>query len=370
MLGDAAFVRRDYPLATSLLEESLAVSRRHGLTSGTAVAAAFLGQCAHAQGDRERAETLYLESLDASRTAGDRMLEGWPLNRLGTLARLRGEYVRARDLHEAALERYREIGSSGMAAGSLVYLGKAACDQGDYDAARQYFESALEDWRRTGSEGGVAGALVDLGALACAQGDYPAAEPLLQEGLHRKPRTRNDPEEDSLWAACVQLGLAECSRARGDLAQAMSWIVEGLDEARHSSNKAQVAALVEQLAHVGAALGSCEEAIRLLGAADGIRLAIGPVRPVGAGRQYAQLVDALRPAGSSEWFARVHAEAAGMSVEESIAWAVATVHNWRTAAAEYSATMTTPAAAGELPPSIVALMGPLTRRERRRRQPS
>src|SRR5260370_10882579 len=186
-----------------------------------------------------------------------------------------------------------------MADGRLVFLGKAGGDEGDYDAASKFFESALGDWGRTGSEGGVAGALVDLGALACAEGDYAAAEPLLQEGLHRKPRTRNDPEEDSLWAGRVQLGLAECSKARGDLGQAMSWIMEGLDETRHSNNKAQVSALVEQLAHVGWALGSWGAAIRLLGGADRIRLAIGPIRPQGQATRDGALRHALRPAGPS-----------------------------------------------------------------------
>ena len=132
LLGAAflAYGSGDVSAAMSFGAQSLALQRRFGDPSGTALALNILVVAAIEEGDLERAQQLAEESLELFREAGEDEMVVAATRTLGFVHYSRGDLKRARALHEANLQRARELGFKEPEAGTLGSLSIIAADQG------------------------------------------------------------------------------------------------------------------------------------------------------------------------------------------------------------------------------------------------
>jgi predicted ATPase/DNA-binding winged helix-turn-helix (wHTH) protein len=181
--GVLAYHQGDYPAATTLHEESLAIRRELGDRPGIGVSLGNLGNVAHNQGDYPTSTALQEQSLAIRRELGDRFGTATTLNNLGAVAINQGDYPAARAVLEESLAISRELGNPHSIALSLSNLGHVALHQSDYPAATTLFEEAMAIRRDLGDRFGIAQSLSNLGLVALNQSDYPAARALLGESL-------------------------------------------------------------------------------------------------------------------------------------------------------------------------------------------
>jgi len=232
--GSLAWQQGDYASARSLYAESLGIARELEDRRGIAHALNSLGILASDQGDFPAARSLYAESLRIARELEDRREIALSLNNLGVVAQRQGDYAVARSLYEESLAIKRELGDRRGIAMSLGNLGIVTQRDGDYAGARSLYEESLAIQREMGDRRGIAHQLDSLGEVACLQGDYALANSCHKEGL----------------AIVRELGVR-----RG------------------------IAYALEGLARVAATEGRAERALRLAGAAAGLRQAIGAPLP-------------------------------------------------------------------------------------------
>jgi tetratricopeptide (TPR) repeat protein len=121
---------------------------------------------------------------------------------------------------------------------------------------------------------GLAWSLISLGTIAQYSGELVEAEELLQESLALSQRLGY--REGVAWSL-NQLGIVE--RRRGVTERAVHLLDESLAEHRDLGDRWRSASVLEELAAVAQQRGRTEYAAFLIGAADGIREAIGAPVP-------------------------------------------------------------------------------------------
>jgi tetratricopeptide (TPR) repeat protein len=248
------------------------------------------------QGDFTDAEAKLEQAVPLLRQEGDRNGMMSALNLLALASRLRADHARARALHEESLALARSLGNAHAMAINLSNLGVIASDTGDYARAADLYAEALARYRQLNNSVGIALTLTNLGEATQLQGNVAAAESFYREGLPLH----------------VQMGYQQ-----------------------------GVAACLEGLALVAASSGGSAVAVRLLGAAQALREAIGfPYAPAERAR-WQREVDALRlsldRAGAAagcagESFDRLWAEGQALPLEQAVAYALS---DPRAAAAEH-----------------------------------
>jgi non-specific serine/threonine protein kinase len=251
-----------------------------GMPSGprmAARAAALIGAGALSwhQGEYALARSMYEESLAIFRGLGDRLGVAESLNNLGIVAWRQGEYALARSLYDEGLSIRRDMGDHLGVAASLHNLGNVAGHEGDYVQARSLHEQSLAIFRELGEGLGIVHSLHNLGAVAEHQGEYALAR-----SLHK----------------------------------------ESLAIARELGNKETIARSVEGFARVAAAHGQAGRALRLAGAAAGLRDTINAAL---SPAEQELLEHGLQPAWqrlSAEAGAAAWALGQTMSVEQALAY--------------------------------------------------
>ena len=248
-----------------------------------------------------------------------------PVNAAPTLARARavqalsnlvldqGEIVLAVRLQEEAVAILRAIGDPRFLASSLYNEGEAWRELGNLARAQSCLEEGLALARTHEHDFVITLTLIELGAVAIEQGALERAAALLPEGLRRARARRDHPAvvlallalgrlallqgdldqaarsfEETLvlestlgiqWNTGLALqGLATIAVARGEVAKAAALLTKSLMPLREEGDRVGIAAVLETTARlVGPTWPT--EATRLLGAAAGLRDAIGaPVR--------------------------------------------------------------------------------------------
>ncbi len=231
-LGAAAMVdfrQGNYPRAVELAEEGLALARRLNGPDAAAQAVAALGNVAFTRGQHAEAVAWYEEAVALGRAAGgvDRLLNG--LTNFAMALTVVGDVDRAEAVVDEALALSRARRRRFWEAVALGRQGLLARHLGDLDTATASYEAALASLG-DGNARVVAGLLWDAADVARERGDLPQAAAYLQASLGRR------------WAWMERRGIAECLAALAELA-----VLTG----RH------------------------ESAMRLFGAAEALRRAIG-----------------------------------------------------------------------------------------------
>jgi non-specific serine/threonine protein kinase len=173
----------DYAAAHRMLDESLGIAREHGDKPGVAAALFELGNLANDAEDLKKARALYEESLAIRRELEDRRGISSALHNLGVVAAALEDFEGARTLYEEALAYHRGLGNRAWEAASLNGLGGVALYRGDLQAARTYQEQGLALQRDLGDKRGIAFSLRELGRIAERQMDHAAAEQFHKESL-------------------------------------------------------------------------------------------------------------------------------------------------------------------------------------------
>jgi predicted ATPase/DNA-binding SARP family transcriptional activator len=269
--GFLAWRQGDAAAARPLLESSVALARHLGDPGTTAYGLFYLGLVPEFQGDYPAARAYFAESRSLFEEAGDRDGLALALFGLGNVARQEGDPDTARTLLERSLALFREVGNRRSLALPLGYLGRVALRLGDPAGARARLEEALATWEELGEQWLIASVLDSLAEVARVEGDQTGAEALLDRSL-------------TLWRALGSTGpqtqsalhqLGHVSLTLGRPEQAAALFRECLSRAREQGNKRHVAEALAGLAGVAAAAGDGEQAGRLFGAAEALRLGVG-----------------------------------------------------------------------------------------------
>jgi predicted ATPase len=275
--GVLAYGQGDYGHANSQLRESLEIARALNDKQGVAVSLNALALIAREGGDMPGARSLSEQSLAQWRELGDQNTVARALSNLANIAKLEGDHKQALDLYAECVAVFRDLGDETGLAWTLNYQGDVARDQGELYVARALNEQSLAIFRKLGNGWGVASALADLGNLAMEERDYPAMRALYRESVA---------------------------------------IFQELD------HKRGIARLLESFALAAAAQQHPERALRLAGAAAGLRQTIGiPLAPSEQVKMKASL-DAAREIVSNAAGNRAWLEGYGLTVEDAIAEAL------------------------------------------------
>lgn len=325
----------------------------------TARAKALIGAAtlAQNQSDYDLARRLFEEALKIYRGLEDRSGVAASLTNLGWMAWRRGDYETARMLSEEGLALHRELGNSEGIIHALNNLGWVALDLGDFELAKSLFEECASLWRNQEEKRGLAFALTNLGrtmkklgaieraavlldeALAlirqvgdrqiiayasCArgivaldQGDQPRAEMLLGSGSEQF-KTVGDK-----YGFSYSLNLLGDMRfVQGKLSQAKALFSESLNLRRDLRDKHGIAESLERLAWVAVSENQLERAVRLMGAVESQREAIGvrlgPIERL----EFERYSNAALSGLGQQVFAALWNEGRTIALEQAVAYAL------------------------------------------------
>ena len=312
--GWLAIYQSDYDRAEVLGEECLALYRELGDAAGIADALDLLGWLAKERGNYPVASTRYGEALALSRETGNKTGIAWALQGLAYVTMYQGESVQAQALAQELLALSREIGDQDFISRAYRLLGQLALQNGDETTTHALFEESLAISKEIGNKPSMAYSHSLLGLLALQRGDETTAHALFEESLaiHRAV-------EDRHGAAKSLLYLARTAALRGDNAAAHALYEESLMLTMELGNKPIMASCLEGLAGVTLAQGASAWAVRLLGAAETLREAIGAPLPPVERASYEQAVMIARAQLGEKTFAAVYAEGRSMTPEQALA---------------------------------------------------
>ncbi|MDQ5852390.1 MAG: tetratricopeptide repeat protein, partial [Chloroflexota bacterium] len=336
-VGHLAWAQSDYPEATALLEQSLALYRELGKPRQVARALQLLGGLAYDQGDYQHAVRLSEEALVLCRQFQDGTGIAHVLHRLGDLARDQGDYERAAVLLEEALAHYRALGDTGGTAWLLNGMGDLKLSQGDVPQALDLYHTSRDLFAQLGETPGTAMVLYNLGRATLQGGDPSAAAHVFGESLAHARQV-----DDTGLIAAAQAGLGAVARAEGDAGRGAALYAQSLRLFWKLGVRSKIVECLEGLAgvavvpHAVAAEARLPHengdvavpdvhgryAARLLGAAEAQREQMGmPVRACGRAA-YEQVHAAAAAQLDAAAFAAAWAEGRAMTLEQAVTCAL------------------------------------------------
>jgi predicted ATPase/DNA-binding CsgD family transcriptional regulator len=316
-LGAAAMLvnlQGDAERATILVEESLALSRVLGDTTGIAEALYLLGNAAWLQGDLARAGALLEESSELYKAMDDRDSVAFTLYNLADLARYQGELAKARVLLEESQALFRaRANKRGMALALLMDVELCLLAHRDPSLIRPLLEESQALLEEIGDKDGLARHSYVTGQVAFSRGDTSTARSLLEESLVLYRDLGDRPRIGQ-----VLVGLAKVETYQGDLATAHALYEESLSVAGVGC-KLDVASGLEGLANVVAAQGEIAWAARLWGAAEALRDTMGAPLPPLERAEYEHATATARAVLGAEAFTAAWAEGRNTTPEQALA---------------------------------------------------
>jgi predicted ATPase/DNA-binding SARP family transcriptional activator len=291
-LSYAARLRDEYAQATQLSEQGLVLFRELGDKAGMAVSMVRLAQLAFRRGNYPQALHLIDESLALVRDLGDKrsIVNGQSLR--GLICAYQGRYAEARELLAGSETLGAEVWGRDATPYILNYQALTAYLSGQVADAQPLWERALEQHRAQEDKLGTAASLHGLGLLAAHAGDLDRAAELLEYSLalYRESRDRR-------YIAIAANSLSRVWQRQGDYERAWPLVKEGLLLRKEMGDRQGFAESLESLAGLaletqGAA--AVLRAARLLGAAHGLRQAIGAPLPAVEQPDYDELLASAR----------------------------------------------------------------------------
>src|SRR5712692_5826429 len=257
---------------------------------------------------RKRLEVALARSPEPSRVRSE------ALQAAGLLAWAQGDQSAASDYTHQSLGLSRQLRNTEGEARCLQQLGQIAVQSEDFEAARKYLASALELATRHGY--GQIQALCEwrLGLVALFTMDMPGATTHFQTSMDLS-RGREDVEAVAM--SLFMLGNIALRQNRLD--EAKSNLRESLEIQRLEGSSRSIVNLLESLAATAITEGQIERALRLGGAAEGLRARIEIVSTSPLHREISRRLESVRqgPEAQQVWRA-----GAAMSREEAIGYAL------------------------------------------------
>jgi predicted ATPase/class 3 adenylate cyclase len=273
--GWLALARDDRPLARKFLNSALSIARELGDKRGIANSLSNLSFAALRENDYTSARQHGEESLALRRELNDPAAVATSLNNLALAAIEQGDFTQARAWCNEALSINRKLGNRVGIAMNLGNLGSIASNLCEFVAARAVLDEAMAINRELGNRPWLAANLRHLGEIAMRCGDLESAHQQMTQSyqLSREIDERRD-------AAEALLHLGAIDRLRGNLAVARTHLILSLDLCRELGSRMTMAECLEQVGELAVGCGAPEQGVRILGAADALRAAIGaPLSP-------------------------------------------------------------------------------------------
>jgi predicted ATPase len=312
--GMLAWHHGDFSAARQHLEESLALSRTHGDTSGVTLALACL-----AAGTQDRKEYPALraqleECVALLHEAGDTWVAAFALSFLGHgLFEPDPEIARSRNLESVRL--FRQVGDRWGTGFALMKLGEAAISRGEYESALAYFEESLSLHRELRDGLSVAVALTNLGEIARLRGDNGQAQAHYQEALVRFEEVGGETD-----VARVLHNLGRVARQQGHSEQAMAHLGKSLARFRRQGFQRGVAECAAGFAGLAVDRNDLERAVVLLGWVEERFQSIGTSMWPADRAEYDRDVAATRERLSDACFTRAWAKGSAMAYDEALTY--------------------------------------------------
>ena len=273
--GALAHAQGEDPLAQKYLLDALATARQADDKPGLAMALCLLAIGARDQGDYARATSLFEESLAISGAIGDAWKTTLALNAYAVLHQRQGEHGLAASRVKESADLARSVGDQWGTAQAFSNMAHLAHRQGHYSEAITLYEESVEIRRQLGDRLGEAGTLTNLGRIAARLGDADRAIALHEQAL---AIARPLGDRRGTATALDNLGLARLRR--GDVDQAAAACRESLKVRQQIGDREGIATSIESLAEVATANEQHERAIRLWASAAALRDEIGaPLAP-------------------------------------------------------------------------------------------
>jgi predicted ATPase/DNA-binding CsgD family transcriptional regulator len=303
--------------ARQLAEQALSAARRAPLTPALIAALLAAGAVARRQG-RFEAATALLDEAAAQAAQGEATgAKALVLAESGRLALERGSAgdEGTRTVLERALALAAEVDSPLLLADALDVAGRSRLAGGHAPEARGAFAQVTALSQRTVAAQAAAG-ILGLGEVALAAGSAGAAWTLIEEA---HAIARAGAPSDLLARTLHAAG--DCARALGDASRAWSAYHQALGVRVESGLRVAAVECLEALAGLAVEQDRIEYGVRLLGASQALRDALGARRHDPAQSRFdAQAAEAmaLLPA---ERYGELYAEGGALSLQEAVAYA-------------------------------------------------
>ncbi|HXT34600.1 MAG TPA: DUF6788 family protein [Chloroflexota bacterium] len=270
-----AHLQGDHARALALAEECLDLRRQLGDRRGLAQALNTRGNVAWAMTDYRLAARLYEESLCLYREVDDPEGRANVLNNSAMVASVQGQFERASARYAECLTLLRQVGNTASQSQVMMNLGISLHEQGRYAEADRLYQECLSQCREMGNQQIVLRVMNWLAISAMEQGNGDEAIRLFEECLGLAEALH---DTDELGRAHHYLGVI--ALGRGEYSRAEEIFLDGLALRRRKSQLYGIAANLERLGQLRAAVGQPVAAARLLGAADARRASINtPISP-------------------------------------------------------------------------------------------
>jgi tetratricopeptide (TPR) repeat protein len=195
----------------------------------------------------------------------------------GSLAHRAGDWNTALDLLRSGIDLAgRTTDGAHVAALCLQQLAEVSLGRGDMPGARDWAARALELSSSLGFPHGRGLALLTMGTLSHQLGDLTAAQGYLEASAS----VGRDFGHGAVWVIYALLNEAHVAVDRGDFAGARSMLRESLGRWHELGSATTLSRVLGACAHLAAAEGRSVQAMRLVGAAEQLR--ISARRPVSA----------------------------------------------------------------------------------------
>jgi non-specific serine/threonine protein kinase len=275
--GGLAFLQCEYSLSEKLLGEGLALAR----------------------------ERVDLESIATS------------LQLLGSCAREQGDYNRAIELHQESLHLWREMDNKRGIARSLNYIGFASWLDGDFERTATVCEETLGLFRALGDKEGIVWSLLNMSAVMYYREKYDEAVSLCNESLALSEGIGY--KEGIAWSLNIW---GNIERRRKQFEPSKTMLRESLELHYELQDRWRVASVLESLAAIAFEQEKPERSVRLLGAAEALRAAVGTPLPPVEHEDRDHYLKMARAALGEEKFTTLWREGQTMPVEQSIVYAL------------------------------------------------
>lgn len=253
--------------------EALAMANAHGDARLRASCETALAEVARKQGRYDEAVARLERARADFDTAGDEAGVGMVLHLAGTLAAQRGDYAKAQESYEASIAIRERLGDKAALGSLLSNLGVIAEYRGDYAQSRAFHERALAFRAEIGDRWALGVSMNNLGMIAVLQKNYPEAREWFGKSMLLCREVG-----DAWMVAIGHNNLGNATRGLGDYAAARRHYAESLRAYRDYGDRWALAFLLEDIAVLAALGGEAAPALELLGAADGLREALGAPR--------------------------------------------------------------------------------------------
>ncbi|MBO3744709.1 winged helix-turn-helix domain-containing protein [Streptosporangiaceae bacterium NEAU-GS5] len=288
----------------------LAELGRHPDAWLAATARLFRGLALAAFGDAAAAASELMTARDGFGVAGDRWGRAAAVSSLGSCHSLTGDHDAAIAAMSEALGLIHALGSDGDAQWARVELGLERLRAGDLAGARADLEHARTADQASGATMVAAAASVGLAETSRAHGDLGEARALLTGALRRLDAAEGVPPQ---IRARALVGLARVGVRDGQRAQARSRLDEALSLTLDVSHRSLIAEVAEGMADLALADDLPGDAAGLLGLAAAVRGAADLGSP-----DVRQAEAAARKALGDEAYAAAYAATAGLGTDAAL----------------------------------------------------